>query len=44
MSLLEVYAANGFHVLRTRYLSGQDLVQQRQYYQSIGYTVKEIQL
>jgi len=41
MKMLEVYGPNGFLVLRTRYLKGWELAASRQYYETMGYTVKE---
>jgi hypothetical protein len=42
MKMLSVYTKSGFHLLRTQYLDGWEFEARKGYYESMGYTVKEI--
>jgi len=42
MKMLSVYTKSGFHLLRTQYLEPWELAARKSYYESMGYTVKEV--
>jgi len=42
MKMLSVYTKTGFHLLRTQYLAGWELAARKDYYEAMGYTVKEV--